>query len=233
MNKNNNTINKGFVVNLKEATQRKQNIINSFKDSSIQLEFVEAVKVKNGENGNIGLGETFKNIIKQNSNLKFILILEDDCKPLENFDKRWKITKKWLDNNPNEWEIFSGGCIVQNSVEIKKKLEENVNIFKMDGDAWCTHWTYINSNAFNKVLDYDFNKHGTIDYYLNSSKYFKVLTIYPLLAVQDGGYSFINKKDKTLNFTNKIMLNGLNKKGGKTKKSTTKKKIKKVLRRKK
>lgn len=197
-----------YVINLVERTDRKNTIIEKFKDTSIRLEFVNAVKSKKGENGNIGLGESYKNIVRSHKDLPSILIFEDDCKPLDNFDKRWETTKKWLDSNPNEWEIFGGGVSPFEWVELKVKLENNVNLFT-SGKAYFTQFTYINSSAYDKILNYDFNVHGPIDHYINNGKYFKFITIYPLLTFQEPGISNIVNDKTSYTYDDSIFKNKL------------------------
>ena len=201
----NNDITTGYVINLVERTDRKNRIIENFKDTSIRLEFVNAVRNKNGA---IGLGESYKNIVRSHKDLPSILIFEDDCKPLDNFNERWKITKKWLDANPTEWETVGGGVQPLEWVELKVKLENNINLFT-SGKAYFTQFTYINSSAYDKILNYDFNVHGPIDHYINNGKYFKFVTIYPLLTFQEPGKSDIvndetNYKHDDSKFINKL-----------------------------
>jgi len=197
-----------YVINLKERTDRKNTIIEKFKNTSIRLEFINAVRSEKGQNGNIGLGESYKNIIRNNRDRPSILIFEDDCKPLDNFDQRWKITKKWLDSNQNEWEIFGGGVQPIEWVELKVKLEDNINLFT-SGKAYFTQFTYINSSAYDKVLNYDFNINGPIDHYLNNGKYFKFITIYPLLTFQEPGKSDIVNDETSYNHDDSMFKNKL------------------------
>ena len=204
----NNDITTAYVINLVERTDRKKTIIEKFKNTSIRLEFVNAVRSKKGQNGNIGLGESYKNIIRSHKDLPFILIFEDDCKPLDNFDERWKITKKWLDTNSNEWEIFGGGVQPLEWVELKVKLENNINLFT-SGKAYFTQFTYINSSAYDKVLNYDYNVHGPIDHYINNGKYFKFVTIYPLLTFQEPGKSDIVNVETTYSHDDSMFKNKL------------------------
>jgi GR25 family glycosyltransferase involved in LPS biosynthesis len=205
----NNNITTAYVINLPERTDRKNTIIEKFKNTSIRLEFVNAVRSKKGQNGNIGLGESYKNIIRSHRDLPFILIFEDDCKPLDNFDERWKITKKWLDSNPNEWETFGGGTYPKEWVKLKLKLENNINLFT-SGKAFFTHFTYINSSAYDKILKYDYDKHGPIDHYINNDKYFKFIAIYPFLAFQESGQSDITNNNVTHTYDDSIFKNKLN-----------------------
>lgn len=129
--------------------------------------------------------------------------------PLDNFDERWKITKKWLDSNPNKWETFGGGVYPIDWVELKVKLENNINLFT-SSKAYFTHFTYINSSAYDKILNYDYDKHGPIDHYINNDKYFKFITIYPFLAFQESGQSDIANNNVTHTYDDSIFKNKLN-----------------------
>jgi GR25 family glycosyltransferase involved in LPS biosynthesis len=55
----------------------------------IQLNFVEAIR---RENGAIGCFLNFKKCIKiaKENNMKYIIILKDDCLPMNNFENRIK-----------------------------------------------------------------------------------------------------------------------------------------------
>jgi GR25 family glycosyltransferase involved in LPS biosynthesis len=205
----NSNITIAYVINLKERTDRKNTIIEKFKNTSIRLEFINAVRSEKGQNGNIGLGESYKYIIRSHRDLPFILIFEDDCMPLDNFDERWKITKKWLESNPNEWETFGGGTYPKEWVKLKLKLENNINLFT-SGKAFFTHFTYINSSAYDKILKYDYDKHGPIDHYINNDKYFKFIAIYPFLAFQESGQSDITNNNVTHTYDDSIFKNKLN-----------------------
>jgi hypothetical protein len=184
-----------YVINLIERTDRKEQIKEAFKNSSFDLEFIEAIKVKEGENGNIGLGETFKKIIREKGNNIPLLILEDDCKPINDCDNRWKIVKQWLNKSLDKWEIFSGGVTVptDSQVKLEHKIDDNNNLFSAI-KAHGTQWVYINPSAFNKALEYDFYKHGPIDVYLNTYSNFKNLIVFPFISIQEDGYSNIEKK---------------------------------------
>ena len=99
---------KAYVINLDKRTDRWNQIQEKFKGSSIELERVSAV-----ENSDKYLACSLSQLkvvqMAKDNNMPTVLIFEDDNKPEENFDKRWQIVKKWLDNNKDKWEIFNGG----------------------------------------------------------------------------------------------------------------------------
>ena len=76
-------LSKAYVINLDDRKDRWNDTINYFKDSSIDLERVSAIKNKNGH---LGCGLSIQKIIQmaKDQNMESVLILEDDNKPLDN-----------------------------------------------------------------------------------------------------------------------------------------------------
>jgi hypothetical protein len=208
-----------YVINLIHRTDRKNTITNAFKNSLIDLEFIEAVLIDNNipNKGAIGIGESFKKVIKEKATNKPILIFEDDCKPINDFDKRWQIVKKWLDNNLDKWEVFSGGINTPSTSEIRLEysLENDIQLFSST-HGWGMHWTYLNPSIFDKVLQFDFELHGPLDLYLNSKNNFKFLVIYPFIGIQEEGMSNITKvyNSKEGHFDTSLYENELHKQTG-------------------
>ena len=198
-----------YVINLDEATERWDKIQNDFKDTNIHLIRVSAVK--NIEKPKQGLLNSFKKIvtIAKEKNLKSVLILEDDSYPTENFNKRWATTKKWLDTNMDKWELFNGGVLLYlfNKVKTKKntELKSNINLYTSDR-IFSNNFLYVNKNCYDKFLNIQHTyvrdkfleqrKKG-VDHYTGDSEHFNSIYIYPQLAKQHDGYSYLdNNKNK-------------------------------------
>ena len=60
--------------------------------------------------------------------------------------------------------------------------------------GFLTNWIYINSNAYDKILQWEQNGKPLIDLWFMSS--FNIWCCYPLLGVQKNGYSDIDKSIK-------------------------------------
>ena len=114
-------ITKAYVINLDKRTDRWEKIQERFKNSSIVLERVSAIV---NENGHEGFKLSMQKIIKmaKDNNLPTVFFMEDDCKPVDNFDLRWKTTKDWLDANLDKWDIFNGGA------DINSKNSKQYNV---------------------------------------------------------------------------------------------------------
>ena len=150
---------------------------------------------------NAGLGKSFVEVVKnaKQKNLPSVLIFEDDNKPLENFDKRWQVTKAWLESNKDKWDIFTGGPRFTDwglynattttspfieSLELIVSLDENVNIFKSLTELFSTNWIYINSNVYDTIINYTIEKNGPIDRFLCNINNFKLYLCIPILGLQ-------------------------------------------------
>lgn len=200
---------KAYVINLDKRADRWNQIQEKFKGSSVELERVSAV-----ENSDKYLACSLSHLkvvqMAKDKNLPTVLIFEDDNKPTENFDKRWQIIKKWLDNNTDKWEIFNGGGAWHEyeheghekefDIQLKYKMEENINLFNCK-KVLRTNFIYINSSAYDKVLKWsrdlpDKDVTFCIDTYIGNRKYFNTLCIYPFLGTQENGVSDLMKIDK-------------------------------------
>lgn len=205
-----------YVINLDKNIDRWERIQKDFEKSSIHLERVSAILEPN--RGHLGCGKSFQKIVKmaKEANLKepakfnTVLIFEDDNMPLENFDKRWQITKQWLDSNMDKWDIFNGGVRFMESfkkftAKLKYKLDKDVNLF-IPNYFFGNNWIYINKSAYDKVLAWDIDIHNNIDHYFSNlhMNTFKVLCIYPYLALQYNGFS--NTGSQNVNFNSEHIV---------------------------
>jgi len=204
-----------YVINLKKREDRWKKITEYFSGSSIELKQFEAIE---HPTPHVGIGLSIQNIIKKaiEDTLDTVLIFEDDNKPNENFDKRWQITKKWLDSNLDKWEIFLGSPKIDGELEgnLRYTLDENVNLLEFK-ELTSLNWLYINKKAYDKILLWnpkavDLHSYwGAIDRYIGRTKFFSNLSIVPFLSTQDKGYSNIqqsynNKNAETSVFTEKF-----------------------------
>ena len=196
-NQSGGSSNTAYLINLDKRPEKWERIQNDFKDTNIQLERFKAIE---NENGHIGCGESFKALIRMAKEKKMdsILILEDDCKPLKNFNKRWEKIKNWLDTNKDKWDIFNGGVRYPLNPNYKFEVDENSKLYTTNGGNF-THFMYFNSAGYDAVLNWDHSKNGLFDYYINSYKVSKFLYVDPPIAIQYSGYSNTNKGNKDYN----------------------------------
>ena len=178
-----------FVINLIDCVQRKNQIIQDFSEyKEIQLNFIEGIR---HENGGIGCFLSFKKCIRlaKERDMKYIIILEDDCLPRNNFENRLKKVINYLESNLNNWNIFLGGVLKCNKIINKKSyLDEN---FYYISRAHSAHLFICNSNIYDSLLEVDETKYAVDTFW---HKKYNVCIFLPFLAYQRNGLSNIGKK---------------------------------------
>ena len=189
---------KAYVMNLEKRSEKWDKIQEDFKDI-FDLERFNAI---HDTIGHRGCGKSFQALISmaKEKNMEEILILEDDCKPLDNFKERWDIIKQWLDDNKDKWEVFNGGIsVVQGAItHVIHKIDDNNVIKSIDKGVNC-HMILVKNDAYDKILEWDWDKNWLIDFnYINTSK-FKTLFVEPSLCIQTNGYSNTEHKIKKNN----------------------------------
>lgn len=187
---------KGYVINLEKRKEKYDRILKEFENTSIELERFNAIE---HTNGHVGCGESHKAIVRKakEENKDTLLILEDDCKiiDIEKFNKRWPIIKQWLDNNMDKWEVFNGGPV--DPVGEKKMYEvDSENILYSLEAAKCTQFMYINKSAYDKILEWTYDKDWLYDYGFVNTPKFKNLAVIPQLTTQHNGFSDTENHNK-------------------------------------
>ena len=178
-----------YVVNLEERTSKWDQIQEEFKNTNFFLERFNAIR---DEVGHKGCGKSFQAIIRmaKEKNMDSVLILEDDCKPLDKFNERWILVKKWLNDNNEKWEIFNGGLkIVQGSeTHLVGIIDENNKILTIHKGIHAQMVLY-KKESYDRILEWDYDKNWLIDFnYINTDK-FKTVYIDPPLTMQKEGFS--------------------------------------------
>jgi GR25 family glycosyltransferase involved in LPS biosynthesis len=197
---------KAYVINLKRRTDRKEKMIQKFKNSSFDLEFIEGIETPGDSHR--GIGASFKKIVQmaKDSNLPAVLIFEDDTKPEENMDKNWNICKQWLDSNRDKYEVFFGSARTDGNnqtINIIETLDNNIKLVNFSYNL-TLNWTYLNSSAYDKLLEWTIEKYGPIDRYLGNINYFNNLVCYPFLGLQESDVS--NSWGSYQNLTSNVKL---------------------------
>ena len=158
-----------YVINLKDKTERWNNIQEKFKNTNLKLKRWNAIygkKIKNEyiknittpfcynfcSNGMIGTWLSHYNLWKYivDNNLDNVLILEDDAIPVDNFNDKIKI----LDKSPINADLIYLGCIGTcnlNNYYINKKYDDNFIIPLIPLQA---HAYIITNKGANKLLKY-------------------------------------------------------------------------------
>jgi GR25 family glycosyltransferase involved in LPS biosynthesis len=199
-----------YVINLPERKDRLEKIKENFAQyDNINLIFVEAVKY---DPGFIGCTRSFKKCVSiaKQKKLKYIIIVEDDCLPLENFQNRLTNILEYLESNDN-WSLFLGAVKKSNRILFTRPFEKEPIYGIKKGHS--SHLSIFHSSIYDDVLNYDETKFGSDTFWHN--KYYALVTI-PFLAHQTDGFSDIGQK-YCLSFNNKYddternLLNSLNK----------------------
>lgn len=183
-----------YVINLIESIDRKKQIIQDFSIyKNINLYFIEAIKHKNG---GIGCFLSHKKCVQyaKDNNMDYIIVAEDDCLPLENFEE--KLIKILEDLQDEEWNIFLGGVKKCNRVLGKTK-----NNFYRIRNGLCTHLIIYNKNIYDNVLQCDETK-NIIDRFWHN-KYITLIKL-PFIAHQHDGFSIICPNINNINHSDQF-----------------------------
>jgi GR25 family glycosyltransferase involved in LPS biosynthesis len=216
---NNNTeLNKFFdkiyCINLDRRVDRWEECKKLFNKYNLKVERFSAI---DGSKNNFGLGYPYNSELAgaishtkviekgKNSNLKNILIFEDDVELIDNFNN---LFSKYIINLPNDWDgLLFGG----NHAEGYQQISEN---FIKVNASYSLHAYAINKKFYDNVINYMNNKiqnvidNGTqgiesvaADYFMAdlhmSSNWY---CIRPHLAWQRSGYSDIRESIMDYNF---------------------------------
>jgi len=187
-----------WVINQTHRTDRWESIQEDFKDAPFILKRTEGVQMENPfqnriENKYDAVALTHIEILKKakSEGLKTVLILEDDCVPLEDYKERWIKIKEYLDTHLDEWETFNGGQLGIQDVKKVIRIEKNNLLLQAYGGS-NSHWMYFNIEpTLEKLLTLLWWPHKwaiDIFYPMKCKNY----ACYPFLGEQSDGYSDIS-----------------------------------------
>ena len=175
-----------YCINLDKRRDRWERVSKAFKDSSVEVIRFSAIEQKDGRMGCIKSHIEILKIAKER-NLKNVLIFEDDVVFIDS------IVDNTFEQLPMDWETcYIGANLHTNLI----KYSDNLFTIKQ---AFSTHAIAYN----NTVFDFIINKYDNIeklddyvdiyDVWLsnNIQPRNKSYIIYPLVAIQEKGYSDI------------------------------------------
>jgi len=201
---------KAFVINLPDRKDRLEDFKENFKGWNLDLEIIPGIKNAEGWKG-CALSHR-KAVEKAKADgLKWVLVLEDDCKPVEPTADRFNALLPILWKRQNEWDIFMGGPTATDHKEMSL-IQREPPLLKMNG--YAIHFIIINGKIFDSILN-GINKLSppVVDIYYREK--FIMWATYPSIAVQNPSYSNIQrgKMNYTTMFKNteskiKNILNG-------------------------
>ena len=201
-NKKNIKKEKFYVINLNKRKDRWEQIQESFKNYSIDLERFPAIE---NEDGKIGCGLSHLAIIRmaKEKNMPYVCVMEDDSKPMEYFDNYWLLIHEWLKNNINKWYAFNGGNTIyafhsdKESIKPICKLTDKLKLYK--GKSLAANIICYNKNVYDIMLEWEKEKKGPIDHWLIDKK-IDVISSTPYLAKQHNTKSNITKINSEYNW---------------------------------
>jgi hypothetical protein len=122
--------------------------------------------------------------------LKNILLLEDDCQLLDNFDEVLVQSSKQIRELNLKWDTLTFG----QNLKWAKVIQLSPNLLKLERGAYCWHAIAIsqeNHDMFQHFLDLP--AQGAFDYlWANYTQpHFECLGLWPSIAIQKPGMSFV------------------------------------------
>jgi hypothetical protein len=170
-----------IVINLPERTDR----LELVKKELAGIEFILMPGVSNIK-PMVGIGQAHINavlIAKQNE-WPSVLIIEDDLSLRKG---SIPYLEEALKNVPEDWEILLGGIY-------EGRLKKVNDYWASVGEFCGLHFYIVNSNAYDKVLTYDFKHH--IDRWMNlRGERLKCYVLNKFVATQWDGFSDNIKKE--------------------------------------
>lgn len=179
----------GYVINLKERTDRKEMIQNEFKDTHINLKIFEAIRASPGWIGCLKSALSLVQYAKDN-NMDYILLIEDDCKILNKseFNKNFPKILNYLTDNMNSWKTFNGGPTISRKTNVINKFtHDHLQLLDILYYSSAT-FILINKNSYDTILSYkELIKRklkNTYKWDMILGKKFNTIICYPFLVWQ-------------------------------------------------
>ena len=177
------------IINLTCRPDKKTYIQNHLKSRNIIYDFFMAEKHSNPARGCL---ESHLSIIREalKNNIKYLMILEDDCKFISGFAQ--------MNEPPEDWDMIYLGGTVHRVLNRNKRGYARVQ-------CWTTHAYIINltnRDMCNQIINELESYEGEIDrYYLETvHPNYNVYMCDPMIAIQKEGYSDIEGREVSYDF---------------------------------
>ena len=209
-----------LVINLKERTDRWNQISKHLDSLHLDYERVDAIKKEPGWVGcTLSFAKCYR--LAKKRNYPWVLVLEDDCLLQPGGKERFEQLLPILWQRRAEWDVFSGGSIYINKA---CRVSEEPPLFQMN--AWSSHFILVHKDSYDKVLGLSKNNHAADHFYKLK---IRCWSTYPHIAIQRSGYSNLEQKNrfmrKKFQIADTILQDQLHAK----KRCTTKKQIMRVV----
>lgn len=176
-----------LVINLKERTDRWEKISKQLDTFGLSYERVDAVKKEPGWKGcSLSFKKCYE--IAEKRKYPWVVILEDDCLFQKDGKKRFEQLLPILWQRRKEWDIFNGGSFY--FTKVCKFLEEPP-LFKLK--AWSSQFILAHYGSYKKLIR-EIHQNLRVDWY--HKERLRVLCTYPHIAIQEKGYSDLDKRVK-------------------------------------
>ena len=175
-----------LVINLEDRKDRWAEIQEDFKKGGWPpLNRIDAIKATPGWVGATLSHARSIRIAKEN-NLPWVLVLEDDCFPVEGAFQRFCELIPSLWERRNEWDIFMGGLT---SPKINSIVQKSPILFNADG--LTAHFSLIHQKSYHIILNDITKKPIFIDEYYRDTPHIRMFCTTPQLAIQKPSMSDI------------------------------------------
>lgn len=202
---------RAYVINLAHRTDRWNNMLQRWPELEL-IRYNGIMLPKDGRPhdriASEGLGLTHMALLYEAHmrGEKTVMILEDDAVPVPGWYEKWLEQKEYLDTHLDEWDICNGGSF--GLVECHNVVELNKSVLIRGSRACAGHFLYLNLSALDEFLKWPIEKIDIDMYYCNVfTNRFKLYCSYPLMAIQDDGFSDIIKENRDWSLT--LLMNEL------------------------
>jgi GR25 family glycosyltransferase involved in LPS biosynthesis len=182
---------KKIVIHLKEDKKRLETLSYQMGRFFLDYEIFDAIKASPG---NIGISESFKQVIKNNITEKRILIFEDDVKFTST--KSIEYFYECIGSAPEDWDIILGGSY---SFVEKSRIGNFIRV----GDFSSLHCALVRDTAYEYFLNHNPEEIKDIDRHLGRFARDGKLNVYicnPMIAIQYNGFS--HNREQNVNYDN-------------------------------
>ena len=189
---------KAYVLNQTHRTDRRENMLEDFKDAPFTLEFTPGIQYINPYQNRVedkydAVALTHLELLKKakRDGEKTLLLLEDDTIPSEDYKERWIQIKEYLDANLDIWDTFNGGQLGITDVKKVIKLSKNNLLLHAYGGS-NSHWMYFNVDSVLPKLQESFGQEKRLEIDMYYPLKCRNLAVFPFLGEQSVGFSDIS-----------------------------------------
>ncbi len=179
-----------YIINLSERKDRLEHIQKIFENyKKINFIIIEGIKE---EEGWIGCYKSHIKCIKyaKENNLPYIIVLEDDCDIVVDFENKFQNIIEYLENNLDTWDIFLGGITNLKTSKILSNIKYKEIDFINVSEGKTFNFVIYNNRVYNYFIEKTIDK--PIDKIWHNK--FKAIIPIPFIAKQIMSYSDIEKK---------------------------------------